>query len=90
MLLNDKVPFRMQWPQYTELQVNGVAVRAINRPGSQLLGANGRDDGPIITHCTRDGTNEISLTGCDSRIFCLGVRIVRRRTVQQVTAPHLN
>uniref|UniRef100_A0A2P2MH77 SP-RING-type domain-containing protein n=2 Tax=Rhizophora mucronata TaxID=61149 RepID=A0A2P2MH77_RHIMU len=84
MLLNDKVPFRMQWPQYTELQVNGVAVRAINRPGSQLLGANGRDDGPIITHCTRDGTNEISLTGCDSRIFCLGVRIVRRRTVQQI------
>jgi len=24
MLLNDKVPFRMQWPQYTDLQVNGM------------------------------------------------------------------
>lgn len=24
MLLNDKVPFRMQWPQYADLQVNGV------------------------------------------------------------------
>ncbi|CAN1226891.1 E3 SUMO-protein ligase SIZ1 [Linum grandiflorum] len=49
MLLNDKVLFRMQWPQYADLQVNGtgVAIRAINRPGSQLLGANGRDDGPI-------------------------------------------
>ncbi|KAK6936014.1 Zinc finger, MIZ-type, partial [Dillenia turbinata] len=84
MLLNDKVPYRMQWPQYADLQVNGVPVRAINRPGSQLLGANGRDDGPIITPCTRDGINKISLTGCDARIFCLGVRIVKRRTLQQI------
>ncbi|KAD3337235.1 hypothetical protein E3N88_32755 [Mikania micrantha] len=84
MLLNDKVPFRMQWPLFAELQINGVPMRAINRPGSQLLGANGRDDGPIITPCTRDGMNKISLTGCDSRVFCLGVRIVKRRTVQQI------
>lgn len=27
----------------------GVPFRAINRPGSQLLGANGRDDGPIVS-----------------------------------------
>lgn len=27
----------------------GVPMRAINRPGSQLLGANGRDDGPIVS-----------------------------------------
>lgn len=26
-----------------------MSVRAINRPGSQLLGANGRDDGPIVS-----------------------------------------
>ncbi|KAJ0941368.1 putative chromatin regulator PHD family [Helianthus annuus] len=84
MLLNDKVSFRMQWPQYADLQVNGMPVRAINRPGSQLLGANGRDDGPVITSCTREGSNKISLTGCDARVFCLGVRIVRRRTVQQI------
>ncbi|GAB4850791.1 SUMO ligase siz1, variant 2 [Ancistrocladus abbreviatus] len=84
MLLNDKVPFRMQWPQCADLQVNGVPVRAINRPGSQLLGANGRDDGPIITPCVRDGINKISLKGCDARIFCLGVRIVQRRTLQQI------
>ncbi|XP_022998844.1 E3 SUMO-protein ligase SIZ1-like isoform X1 [Cucurbita maxima] len=86
MLLNDKVPFRMQWPQYAELQINGLAVRAINRPGSQLLGANGRDDGPIITPCTKDGMNKMTLTGCDTRTFCLGVRIVKRRTVQQILA----
>jgi EAL domain-containing protein (putative c-di-GMP-specific phosphodiesterase class I) len=24
MLLNDKVQFRMQWPQYAELHVNGI------------------------------------------------------------------
>ncbi|KAJ8557669.1 hypothetical protein K7X08_003294 [Anisodus acutangulus] len=84
ILLNDKVQFRMQWPQYADLQVNGVPVRCINRPGSQLLGANGRDDGPIITQCSRDGINKILLTGCDARIFCFGVRLVKRRTFQQV------
>ncbi|KAI4385501.1 hypothetical protein MLD38_003520 [Melastoma candidum] len=84
MLLNDKVPFRIQWPQYADLQINGLAVRAINRPGSQLLGANGRDDGPIITPCTKDGINKISVTGCDARVFCVGVRIVKRRTLQQI------
>ncbi|PIN16421.1 hypothetical protein CDL12_10931 [Handroanthus impetiginosus] len=84
MLLNDKVTFRMQWPQYADLQVNGVPVRTINRPGSQLLGANGRDDGPTITSCTRDGINKIYLSGCDARIFCVGVRIVKRRTLQQI------
>ncbi|KAL6508826.1 SUMO ligase siz1 [Orobanche hederae] len=84
MLLNDKVMFRMQWPQYADLQINGVPVRAINRPGSQLLGANGRDDGPVITPFTRDGINKIFLGGCDARIFCAGVRIVKRRTLQQV------
>ncbi|CAL5211295.1 unnamed protein product [Lathyrus oleraceus] len=84
MLLNDKVPFRMQWPQYTDLAVNGLPVRTTNRPGSQLLGANGRDDGPIITAHTKDGINKISLTVCDARIFCLGVRIVRRRNLQQI------
>lgn len=26
MLLNDKVPFRMQWPQFADLQVNGNVV----------------------------------------------------------------
>ncbi|CAH8357160.1 unnamed protein product [Eruca vesicaria subsp. sativa] len=84
MLMNDKVLFRMQWPQYADLQVNGVPFRAINRPGSQLLGTNGRDDGPIITPCIRDGINKISLSGCDSRSFCLGVRLVKRRNLQQV------
>ncbi|XP_045800621.1 E3 SUMO-protein ligase SIZ1-like isoform X2 [Trifolium pratense] len=80
MLLNDKVPFRMQWPQSADLLVNGYSVRAINRPGSQLLD----DDGPIITPYTKEGVNKICLTGCDTRIFCLGVRIIRKHTVQQV------
>lgn len=39
-----------------------------------------------ITPYTKDGINKISLTGCDARIFCLGIRIVKRRTVQQVDA----
>ncbi|PKA51896.1 E3 SUMO-protein ligase SIZ1 [Apostasia shenzhenica] len=84
ILLNDKVAFRMQWPQYPDLQVNGVQIRTINRAASQLLGINGRDDGPIITTCSREGTNKVCLTWCDARVFCFGVRIVRRRTLQQV------
>lgn len=32
--------------------LTGVPVRAINRPGSQLLGNNGRDDGPIVSFFT--------------------------------------
>ncbi|XP_058098641.1 E3 SUMO-protein ligase SIZ1-like isoform X2 [Magnolia sinica] len=84
ILLNDKVSFRMQWPQHTDLQVNGMPIRVTNRPGSQLLGINGRDDGPAITTCCREGVNKISLSGCDARIFCMGVRIVRRKTVLEV------
>ncbi|XP_077239513.1 E3 SUMO-protein ligase SIZ1-like isoform X2 [Tasmannia lanceolata] len=84
ILLNDTVMFRMQWPQYAELQVNAVPVRTTNRPGSQLLGINGRDDSPAITTFSREGINKIFLSGCDTRVFCLGVRLVKRRTVQQV------
>ncbi|CAJ1956004.1 unnamed protein product [Sphenostylis stenocarpa] len=83
MLLNDKVSFRMQWPQYTDLKVNGLPVRAINRPGSQLLGANGRDAGSNITPYSKDGINRISLTVLDARIFCLGVRIIKRLTMPE-------
>ncbi|CAA6654791.1 unnamed protein product [Spirodela intermedia] len=84
ILLNDKVPFRMQWPQFPDLVVNGIPVRATNRPGGQLLGANGRDDGPVITTCSREGINKISFTRCDARTFCFGLRIAKRRTLQQV------
>lgn len=84
MLLNDSVSFRMQWPLNVDLQVNGVAVRAVNRPGSQLLGANGRDDGALIAFYIVEGINKISLSGCDARVFCFGIRLVKQRTVQQV------
>ncbi|XP_068500494.1 E3 SUMO-protein ligase SIZ1-like isoform X3 [Phaseolus vulgaris] len=84
MLLNDKVSFRMQWPQYTDLKVNGLPVRAINRPGSQMLGANGRDSGSVITPYSKDGINRISLTVVDARVFCLGVRIIKRLTMPEV------
>lgn len=84
LLLNDKVPFRMHWPQHADLRVNGVAVQVTNRPGPQLLGANGRDDGPVITVRNTDGTYRISLQARDSRPFVLGVRIIQRQTVEQV------
>nr|ALE30149.1 SUMO E3 ligase [Dendrobium nobile] len=84
ILLNDKVQFRMQWPQHPDLQVNGVQIRTINRVNSQLLGISGRDDGPVVTTCSREGSNKICLSFRDARVFCFGVRIVKRRTVQQV------
>uniref|UniRef100_A0A803M7Y4 Zinc finger PHD-type domain-containing protein n=1 Tax=Chenopodium quinoa TaxID=63459 RepID=A0A803M7Y4_CHEQI len=64
--------------------ISGMPVRAISRPGSQLLGANGRDDGPNISQCTRDGINKIFISGRDSRIFCFGVRLVKRRSLHQI------
>ncbi|XP_028107786.1 E3 SUMO-protein ligase SIZ1-like, partial [Camellia sinensis] len=82
--LNDKVPFRMQWPLYTNLQVNGVQVKTFKRPESQLLGANGRDDGPMIASYVHKGTNQISLSVRDARRFCLGVRLVKKRTIEQI------
>ncbi|XP_024991649.1 E3 SUMO-protein ligase SIZ1-like isoform X1 [Cynara cardunculus var. scolymus] len=84
ILLNDSVPFRMQWPQYPDLRVNGIPVKTINRPGSKMLGANGRDDGPSISLFLVEGCNQISLCGSDARTFCLGVRLVKQRTVHQV------
>ncbi|WOL16272.1 E3 SUMO-protein ligase [Canna indica] len=84
LLLNDKVSFRMQWPQYAELQVNGVAVRVVTRAGSQLLGINGRDDGSLINTCSKEGINKISLSWRDTRVFCFGIRLARKRSVQQV------
>ncbi|CAD5166671.1 E3 SUMO-protein ligase SIZ1 [Musa acuminata AAA Group] len=84
LLLNDKVPFRMQWPQFAELQVNGDAVRVVTRQGSQLLGINGRDDGPVVTTCSKEGINKICLSWHDARVFCLGIRLAKRRSIQQV------
>ncbi|XP_078434735.1 DNA-binding protein with MIZ/SP-RING zinc finger, PHD-finger and SAP domain-containing protein isoform X2 [Wolffia australiana] len=84
ILLNDKVPFRMQWPQSPGLSVNGIPVRTTNRPETQLLGANGRDDGPVITTFSKEGINKIIFSRCDARTFCFGLRIAKRRTLQQV------
>ncbi|XP_048494928.1 E3 SUMO-protein ligase SIZ1 isoform X3 [Beta vulgaris subsp. vulgaris] len=84
MLFNDGVPFRMQWPLHADLQVNGVAVRTVSRAASQILGANGRDDGAKITLYVMEGVNKISLSCVDARTFCFGVRLVRRRTLEQV------
>lgn len=84
VLLNDKVAFRMHWPQYPDLRVNGVSVRVTNRPGQQFLGINGRDDGHGILNYTNEGTNRISFSAYDGRTFCIGIRIVHRLTVEQV------
>ncbi|CAN1857829.1 E3 SUMO-protein ligase SIZ1 [Linum perenne] len=43
-----------------------------------------RDTDVQIIPCTKDGINKISFSGSDDRVFCLGVRIVKRRTLQQV------
>ncbi|RCV36690.1 hypothetical protein SETIT_8G002400v2 [Setaria italica] len=84
ILLNDKVPFRMHWPLHSDMQVNGIHVRVVNRQPSQKLGANGRDDGPLLTDYLREGPNKISLSRNDSRTFCLGIRIAKRRSLEQV------
>ncbi|XP_062201935.1 E3 SUMO-protein ligase SIZ2-like [Phragmites australis] len=84
ILLNDKVPFRMHWPLRSDMQVNGIHVRVVNRQPTQQLGANGRDDGPVLTDYLREGPNKIALSRNDSRTFCLGIRIAKRRSLEQV------
>lgn len=39
-----------------------------------------------LTAYVREGSNKIVLSRSDSRTFCLGVRIAKRRSVEQVTA----
>ncbi|KAI8563866.1 hypothetical protein RHMOL_Rhmol03G0142300 [Rhododendron molle] len=44
---------------------------------------------PCLHHCLiavylRDKINQISLSGCDARSFCLGVRLVNQRTIPQI------
>lgn len=84
VLLGDEVAFRMHWPLKADLRVNGDYVRVTNRPVQQKLGANGRDDGPVITDLIREGLNIVSFTAHDGRYFCLGVRIIQRLTMDQV------
>ncbi|XP_066359070.1 E3 SUMO-protein ligase SIZ2-like [Miscanthus floridulus] len=84
ILLRDKVPFRMHWPLHSDMQVNGIYVRVVNRQPQQKLGANGRDDGPLLTDYLKEGPNKISLSRNDSRTFCLGIRIAKRRSLGQV------
>ncbi|WVZ54980.1 hypothetical protein U9M48_005702 [Paspalum notatum var. saurae] len=84
ILLNDKVPFRMHWPLNSDLQVNGIHVRVVNRQPTQKLGANGRDDGKPLKDYLREGLNKIALSRNDTRTFCLGIRIAKRRSLEQV------
>uniref|UniRef100_A0A0E0P0J0 SP-RING-type domain-containing protein n=1 Tax=Oryza rufipogon TaxID=4529 RepID=A0A0E0P0J0_ORYRU len=84
ILFNDSVPFRMQWPLHSDIQINGIPIRVVNRQPTQQLGVNGRDDGPVLTAYVREGSNKIVLSRSDSRTFCLGVRIAKRRSVEQV------
>ncbi|KAL6905787.1 hypothetical protein ACP4OV_003388 [Aristida adscensionis] len=67
-----------------DLQVWCMHVRVVSRQPTQKLGANGRDDGPLLTAYLRDGPMKISLSKNDSRTFCMGVRIVKRRSLEQV------
>lgn len=62
----------------------GNHVRVINRQATQQLGANSRDDGPVLTDYCKEGPNKIVLSRSDSRTFCLGVRIAKRRSLEEV------
>lgn len=85
MLLNDKVLLRIHWPLFTEVRVNGTPVRAYHRPGQQALGANGRDEGVKINEFVKlDGSNGFTVTAYDGRPFVFGVRLVRKKTLQEV------
>ena len=115
------------------LTLSRIYVRVVNRQPTQKLGANSRDDGPLVsifcseicysvyffakavdiflhhlpafisysfllyisfwpwtflcsqlTDYLKEGPNKISLSRNDSRTFCLGIRIAKRRSLEQV------
>ena len=115
------------------LTLSGIYVRVVKRQPTQKLGANGRDDGPLVsifyseicysvyffakavdiflhhlpafisysfllyisfwpwtflcsqlTDYLKEGPIKISLSRNDSRTFCLGIRIAKRRSLEQV------
>ncbi|KAJ3686729.1 hypothetical protein LUZ61_015893 [Rhynchospora tenuis] len=84
MLMNDKVQFRMHWPLDSDFRVNGAKLGVFSRPAARLLGANSRDDGPLIKAYCKEGLNKITLAWNDTRTFCFGIRIAKRRTIDQV------
>ncbi|KAG0498917.1 hypothetical protein HPP92_003608 [Vanilla planifolia] len=84
ILLNDEVYFRMHWPLHSKLKVNGFEIKTTNRDGSLFLGINSRDDGQSLKTYAVEGINKIFLSGSDDRVFCCGIRLVRRQTVEQI------
>ncbi|CAI5462380.1 unnamed protein product, partial [Closterium sp. Yama58-4] len=89
VLLNDKTANRMHWPAYPQLQINSRSVRVTNRPGQQLLGANGRDDGPSIAEACHAGDNHVAMAAIDKRPFCIGVRIIRKRSFDEMSGSRI-
>ncbi|KAJ4808853.1 E3 SUMO-protein ligase SIZ1 [Rhynchospora pubera] len=84
MLMNDKVQFRMHWPIDSDFCINGAKLGVFRRPATLLLGANSRDDGLLIKAYCKEGLNKITLAWNDTRTFCFGIRIAKRRTIDQV------
>ncbi|CAI6002173.1 unnamed protein product [Closterium sp. NIES-64] len=68
----------------------GRSVRVTNRPGQQLLGANGRDDGPSVPLSYSGGMpcgdNHVAMAAIDKRPFCIGVRIIRNDRLTSVSS----
>ncbi|XP_074323323.1 E3 SUMO-protein ligase SIZ1-like [Apium graveolens] len=84
ILLNDAAQFRIHWLKYSQLEVNGIEMGIVDRPQNQLLGVNGRDSGALISMCLKEGLNKIAFSAQDNRIFYLGVRLVRPRTIKEI------
>ncbi|WOH02501.1 hypothetical protein DCAR_0521890 [Daucus carota subsp. sativus] len=80
ILLNDVFQFRMCWPKYGYLKVNGVVVNC-------WLATSDRNNGALISSMyLKEGANEISISAVAEHdgIYCMGVRLVKPRSVQEV------
>lgn len=61
-----------------------IPYRVYGRGGGTKLGANGRDDTFSVGKYSKEGNNNVVLTGIDSRPYILMVAIVRKRTEAEV------
>ena len=56
VLLNDPVPFRVNWPKNADLRVNNVRLNTGRRNVLHALGPNGRDEAVAIGSAVLSGT----------------------------------
>ena len=86
VLHDDEVNDRLHWPYNADLRVNRYTVNVPSRSHQFKMGRSVRDSAASIGLLCREGLNRLYLAGIDTRKFSIAVRLVRKRTVDEMLA----